>query len=99
MAGEGTRMRAGTRESDGSEEGVETFVIPNPRRVAVIESEVDISRSPEDVFDYCSDPANEPQWNVKMTRIEKLSEGPLGVGTLCDVESASPSIVRHPRGR
>ncbi|MGH2578724.1 MAG: hypothetical protein ACRDG9_13410 [Actinomycetota bacterium] len=35
---------------------MEMFVIPSPKRVEVIESEADIARSPEDVFDYCSDP-------------------------------------------
>src|SRR6266511_2490492 len=59
---------------------MESFVIPNPRRVAVIESEADIARSPEDVFDYCSDPTNEPQWNVKMKDVQKLTEGPFGIG-------------------
>jgi hypothetical protein len=58
-----------------------TFVIPDPRRVAVIECEADIARSPEDVFDYCSDPMNEPRWNVKMKGVEKLTDGPLGIGT------------------
>jgi hypothetical protein len=33
-----------------------SFVIPSPKRVEVIESEADMARSPEDVFDYCSDP-------------------------------------------
>jgi hypothetical protein len=65
------------------------FVIPNPRRVAVIESEADIARSPDDVFDYCSDPANEPAWNVKMKRVERLTDGPLGVGTRYRMEFVS----------
>jgi uncharacterized protein YndB with AHSA1/START domain len=69
--------------------GTETFVIPNPRRVAVIESETDIARSTEDVFDYCSDPTNEPQWNIKMKGIEKLTEGPLSVGTRYRMEFVS----------
>src|SRR6266498_4627789 len=68
---------------------METFVIPNPRRVAVIESEADIARSPEDVFDYCSDPMNEPRWNVKMKGVEKLTGGPFGVGTRYRMEFVS----------
>jgi uncharacterized protein YndB with AHSA1/START domain len=68
---------------------MESFVIPNPRRIVVIESEADIARSPEDVFDYCSDPANEPQWNVKMKGVQKLTEGPFGIGTRYRMEFVS----------
>jgi hypothetical protein len=60
---------------------VETSVIsPKRGRVAVIEVEADIRRSPEEVFDYASDPANEPEWNIRMKGVEKLTEGPVGVG-------------------
>jgi uncharacterized protein YndB with AHSA1/START domain len=65
------------------------FVIPNPGRVAVIESEAYIARSPENVFDYCSDPANEPAWNVKMKSVEHLTDGPLGIGTRHRMEFVS----------
>ena len=47
---------------------------------AVIEVEAGIRRSPEEVFDYASDPANEPEWNIRMKRVEKLSNGALGIG-------------------
>jgi Polyketide cyclase / dehydrase and lipid transport len=66
-----------------SKEGrvLETSVItPQRGRLAVIEVEADIRRSPEDVFDYASDPAHEPEWNLRMKRLEKLTDGPLGVG-------------------
>lgn len=36
-----------------------------------------IRRAPEDVFDYCS----ELQWNPKVKYVEKLTGGPVGVGT------------------
>ena len=49
-------------------------------RPAFIEVEVDIRRSPEAVFDYCSDLSHEPEWNPMMKRIEKLTDGPIGVG-------------------
>jgi uncharacterized protein YndB with AHSA1/START domain len=50
----------------------------NPKRGrTVIVAEADIDRSPEEVFDYCSDPAHQPEWNVKMKAIEKQS-GPSG---------------------
>jgi uncharacterized protein YndB with AHSA1/START domain len=48
--------------------------------VAVIEAEADIRRPAGQVFDYASDPANEPGWNIRMKRIEKLTGGPVGVG-------------------
>jgi hypothetical protein len=43
--------------------------------VAVTEVETDIRRPAEQVFDYVSDPANEPEWNIRMTRLEKLTSG------------------------
>jgi hypothetical protein len=51
-----------------------------PGGAAVIEAEADIGRSAEEVFDYASDPANEPEWNIRMKRIEKLTDGPVGMG-------------------
>ena len=50
-------------------------------RPVVVEAEVDIKRSPDDVFDYCSDHGHEPEWNPMMKRIDKLTAGPVGVGT------------------
>jgi hypothetical protein len=44
-------------------------------------SETVIRRSPEDVFDYCSDLRSELQWNPKVKYVEKLTDGPVGVGT------------------
>ena len=52
----------------------------HPRHVAVIEVQADIRRPPDDVFDYASDPVNEPAWNIRMRRIERLSDGPVRVG-------------------
>jgi uncharacterized protein YndB with AHSA1/START domain len=60
---------------------VETFMISSERgRNAVIEVEADIGRSPEDVFDYASDPAHEPEWNIRAKRVQKLTDTPVGVG-------------------
>lgn len=42
---------------------------------------VRIRRSPEDVFDYYTDVSNDMEWNPFAKRVEKTSEGPLGVGT------------------
>ena len=47
----------------------------------VVEAEVDINRPPEEVFDYGSDHRHEPEWNPMMTRIAKLTGGPVGAGT------------------
>jgi uncharacterized protein YndB with AHSA1/START domain len=40
-----------------------------------------IRRPAEDVFDYCSDLRSELQWNPKAKYVEKLTDGPVGVGT------------------
>lgn len=69
---------------------------PLGRRVtsAVVQAEVDIARTPNDVFDYCSDPSNEPEWNPMMKRIVKLTDGPLAVGTRYETEFAQgPRMV------
>lgn len=60
----------------------------------VVEAEVDIRRPPEEVFDYCSDHRHEPEWNPVMTRIEKLTDGPVGAGTRYAAEFAkAPPMV------
>ena len=48
---------------------------------AVIENSVEISRSPEDVFDYLSNVRNEPSWNPDCEWVEATSDGPIGVGS------------------
>lgn len=58
----------------------ESVDMPTGGSVAVIEVEADIRRSPEEVFDYASDPAREPEWNIRMKRVVKLTDGPVGVG-------------------
>src|SRR6266542_3986301 len=63
------------------EDAVETSAMASKLgRVAVIEAEADIRRSPETVFDYASDPPHEPEWNIRMRRPEKLTGGPVGDG-------------------
>jgi uncharacterized protein YndB with AHSA1/START domain len=49
--------------------------------LVVVEAEVDVKRSPEEVFDYSSDPNREPEWNPMMKRVVKVTDGPIGVGT------------------
>jgi uncharacterized protein YndB with AHSA1/START domain len=40
-----------------------------------------IHRPPEEVFEFCSDLRSELQWNPKARYVEKLTDGPVGVGT------------------
>jgi uncharacterized protein YndB with AHSA1/START domain len=44
-------------------------------------TETVIRRPPQDVFDYCSDLRSELQWNPKVNYVEKLTDGPVRVGT------------------
>jgi uncharacterized protein YndB with AHSA1/START domain len=53
----------------------------NRRGGVVIEHAVEIRRSPDEVFDYCTDLRREPEWNPRTRRIEKLTDGPIGLGT------------------
>ena len=47
----------------------------------VIENVIEIARTPEDVFDYLSDLGNEVRWNPDCLSMERLTDGPVGVGT------------------
>src|SRR5262245_28208303 len=49
--------------------------------MAVIESTTLIDRTAEEVFDYCADLRNELEWNPGGQSMEKLTPGPIGVGT------------------
>jgi Polyketide cyclase / dehydrase and lipid transport len=51
------------------------------RSLVVVENAVEIARSPDDVFDYCVDLTREPEWNPKAKRVEKVTDGPIGLGT------------------
>jgi len=55
--------------------------LSNGRGGVVIEHAVDIQRSLEEVFDYCTDLRREPEWNPRTRQIEKLTQGPIGLGT------------------
>ena len=48
---------------------------------AVIENTIEIARSPEAVFDYLVDLGNEVDWNPDCLAVQKLTTGPVGVGT------------------
>jgi uncharacterized protein YndB with AHSA1/START domain len=61
--------------------------------MAVIESTVLIQRPPEEVFDYLSDTRNELEWNPKVEIMEKLTEGPVGVGTRFKAKWTKSKVV------
>jgi carbon monoxide dehydrogenase subunit G len=46
-----------------------------------IEGSIEIHRPVEEVFDFVSDQRNEPLYNPEMTSSEKVTDGPIGVGT------------------
>ena len=50
-------------------------------RRGVVENAIEIAARPEAVFDYCTDVRREPEWNPKLLEVEKLTEGPIGLGT------------------
>jgi uncharacterized protein YndB with AHSA1/START domain len=54
-----------------------------------IEGEIVIRRPVEEVFDVVADERNEPRYNPRMHRVEKIAEGPIGVGTRYRAETAS----------
>jgi carbon monoxide dehydrogenase subunit G len=49
--------------------------------MAVIRSTVLIDRPTEEVFDFLSDLRNERKWNPGVESMEKVSDGPIGLGT------------------
>ena len=60
--------------------------------MARIAGDIVIDRPVEVVFDYVADQSNEPQYNPQMVRAEKMTAGPVGVGTR--FHSAVASIGR-----
>jgi Polyketide cyclase / dehydrase and lipid transport len=54
-----------------------------------IEGGIVISRPVEEVFYFVADERNEPRYNRRMRRAEKISEGPIGVGTRYRAEVVS----------
>ena len=52
-----------------------------------IEGEILIGRSVEEVFDFVADERNEPRYNPRMLRAEKITPGPLAAGTQFSAET------------
>ena len=49
--------------------------------MTTITNSILIERKPEEVFDYCVDLRNELEWNPGAQSMEKITQGPIGVGT------------------
>jgi Polyketide cyclase / dehydrase and lipid transport len=49
--------------------------------MVLIQNSVLLDCTPERAFDYLTDLGNEAEWNPDMDHIEKLTAGPVGVGT------------------
>src|SRR6476469_7977977 len=45
-------------------------------------SEETLDRSPQEVFDFLTDAANEPTWNPDVISVEQISPGPAGPGSV-----------------
>jgi carbon monoxide dehydrogenase subunit G len=54
-----------------------------------IEGEILINRPTEEVFDFVADERNEPRYNPHMRRAERISDGPIGLGTRFRAEIVS----------
>jgi uncharacterized protein YndB with AHSA1/START domain len=59
--------------------------------VATFENTVMIAKPMEDVFAFLSDLENVPQWNYAIIETRKVSEGPVGVGTIYQQVRSVPS--------
>jgi hypothetical protein len=49
--------------------------------MAVIRNQTMLACTPERAFDYCVDIRNELEWNPTAVSMEKLTDGPIGLGT------------------
>jgi carbon monoxide dehydrogenase subunit G len=63
--------------------------------MAHVEGEIVIARPVEEVFDFVADERNEPRYNPRMLRVEKLTPGPIGVGARFHAEMKT---MRRPAG-
>jgi hypothetical protein len=55
-------------------------------RAALVEGEIVIERPVEEVFDYVADERHGPSFNRRISRVELLTPGPIGVGSRFGVE-------------
>ena len=62
--------------------------------MTTFETGIEIDRSPEEVFDFMSDLRSERSWNPAVETIEKITDGPVGVGTRYKAKwKRSPEVI------
>ncbi|MGW6567782.1 SRPBCC family protein [Streptomyces sp. NPDC054975] len=49
--------------------------------MSAIKESIDISRTPQEVFSYVTDPTHLPDWQESAVRVRRLGDEPLGVGS------------------
>jgi uncharacterized membrane protein len=52
-----------------------------PRRMVVVEKQIEINRPAVDVFAYVSDQTHGPLWQRGLLEVRRTTDGPIGVGT------------------
>lgn len=67
--------------------------IPRSMRSRRIRIEIDIARDPQTVFEFASDIRNWRQYVRGVTSVEKITDGPIGVGTRFDVAMQVGSVL------
>lgn len=58
-----------------------------------VRGEILINRRADEVFDFVADEENEPRYNPQMRVARKMTDGPLGVGTVFQAEMAGEGRV------
>ena len=62
--------------------------------MTVISNSVEIRCAQEEAFDYLSDHRNELEWNPGIESIEKITDGPVGLGTRYQAKwKGSPNVI------
>jgi uncharacterized protein YndB with AHSA1/START domain len=72
-------------------DGGEALGVRKERRMATFENTVTIRRPIEEVFGFLSDFENIPKWNYAIAETHKVSQGPVGVGTIYQQVRSVPS--------
>lgn len=49
--------------------------------MVVVETAIDIARSSAEVFDFVADQTNGPRWQHGLVEVERVTPGPIGMGT------------------
>ena len=83
---DGVSLDASRSSEDGQAHGVR-----KERLVANFENTVTIRNPIEQVFGFLSDFENIPRWNYAIVETHKISEGPVGVGTIYQQVRSVPS--------